>query len=65
MDPTAIIAATLAALNLVEKLMPTIQQLGTSGVITAEQQQIIRDQYNALRAQGDAAFSGPEWQVSQ
>ena len=52
-----------AALALIEKLAPTIQNAFTRGEITAAQQQAARDQYLALRAKADDAFSGPEWVI--
>ena len=58
------IAAAVAAINLIEKLLPTIQSAAKAGTITPEQQQLVNDRYKALRAKGDAAFSGPEWQVT-
>ena len=51
-----------AALALAEKLIPRLAALVKSGEITPEQQQAVRDQYAALRAQADAAFTGPEWE---
>ncbi len=57
------IAAAVAAINLIEKLLPTIAKGVKAGQITPEQQQLVHDRYKSLRANGDAAFSGPEWQV--
>lgn len=54
-----------AALALLEKLLPVIQQQVKTGQITPEEQQKIRDQYNSLRNQGDAAFAGPEWNITK
>jgi len=53
-----------AALALAEKLAPLIQQKVQSGEITAEQQLEARNRYLALRAKGDEAFTGPEWEPS-
>jgi hypothetical protein len=58
------IIALNAALALAEKLLPIIESQVAKGQITPSQQQIIRDQYMALRAKADAAFQGQEWDVT-
>lgn len=64
MDPVTIIGLTNAALTLIEQALPQIQALANKGEITPAQQQAVLDRYNAFKASGDAAFSGPEWQKS-
>lgn len=54
-----------AAIALIEKLIPVIQARVKAGQVTPEQQQLLRDKYNSLVNAGDAAFSGPEWQVEK
>lgn len=63
MPPSAIIALANALLAGLDVLVPKIQDLFKSGEISVEEQQSIRDKYLALRSQGDAAFTGPEWNV--
>jgi hypothetical protein len=58
------IAAATAALNLLEVLIPQIQQLALKGAVTPEQQTALLAKYNSLKNAGDAAFSGPEWNLS-
>ena len=58
------LALISAGLALLETLIPKIGQLFTSGQITAEEQAAVRARYLALRGLGDAAFTGPEWDVS-
>lgn len=52
-----------ALLTALEALVPKIQELFKSGNVTKEEQQQVRDRYNALRAAGDSAFTGPEWEI--
>jgi len=52
-----------AALALLEKLLPIIAERVKSGQVTPSQQTDLRKRYTALRAAGDAAFTGPEWEV--
>jgi hypothetical protein len=52
-----------AALTLLEQLLPKIQQSVAKGDVTVEEQRAVHERYAALRATGDAAFSGPEWQI--
>lgn len=54
-----------AALALAEKLLPIIDARVKSGAITPEQQLESRNKYLALRALGDAAFTGPEWEIEK
>ena len=58
-----LILALNAALALAEKLMPIIQERMKAGEITPLVQAQARERYLALRAQADAAFTGPEWEV--
>lgn len=57
------LAAITAALTVVEKLMPLVEQAAKKGDITPEQQKAVRDKYNLLKDQADRMFEGPEWQV--
>jgi hypothetical protein len=59
-----LILALNAALALAEKLIPIIQERIRAGEISPEVQTQARERYLALRAQADAAFSGPEWEVN-
>lgn len=56
------IALANAALALLELLLPKIQEGVKTGDVSVEDQAAVRSKYEALRAQGDAAFSGPGWQ---
>jgi hypothetical protein len=56
-------AAVSAALTLLEFLLPKIEDAVKRGEVSPEKQKELRDRYNQLRAQGDTAFSGPEWKV--
>jgi hypothetical protein len=62
MDPATILSLATVAIDLVEKLLPAIDQLRLKGNITAEQQQQVRARYESLKARADGQFSGPEWQ---
>lgn len=53
----------LAAIDLLQLLIPQIKAAVKTGDINTVDQQKVRDRYNALRASGDAAFTGPEWEV--
>ena len=57
------IALALAALQLAKQAIPVLEKLGQSGAITVEQQKEVLDAYNALKAAGDAAFTGDEWTI--
>ncbi len=54
-------ATILAALDLLDKLMPEIQAAIARGEITPEMQQAIKTKVDAVRAYD---FSGSEWQPS-
>ncbi len=55
------IAAALAALELVEKLMPLIEAQVQKGEVTPEQQLALKTRVDAVRAYD---FSGSHWQPS-
>lgn len=57
------LALALAALQLAKKAIPVIEDLFKKGQITKEDQQKVLDDYNALKAAGDAAFTGDEWTI--
>jgi len=57
------ILAANAALLLVEKLLPLIEQKVKSGEISAEDQAMFRARYQAMRAKGDANFAEVHWQI--
>ena len=52
-----------AAITLIEKLIPVINNAVKDGQVTPEAQAELRDRYTALRTQADAAFTGPEWML--
>ena len=54
-----------AALTLIEKLVPVINDAVKNGQVTPEAQAELRNRYTALRTQADTAFTGPEWQVEK
>lgn len=56
MNPALVAQLALAALELA---LPKIEELVREGKISPQEQQDLRDRYNALR--GHAAFTGPEW----
>ena len=64
MDPATVISLATVAIDLVEKLLPAIEQLRLRGEITAEQQQQVLSRYQSLRTRADGQFSGPEWQIA-
>lgn len=57
--------AIILGFNLLNILIPKVEEAIKSGQITPEQQQKVRDAYLQLRALGDGAFAGPEWDPSQ
>jgi hypothetical protein len=57
------IAAAGAALLLVEKLIPLIEEQVKAGQVPVAKQIELRARYEALRAKGDAAFGAAHWQV--
>ena len=61
MDPATIISLATVAIDLVEKLLPAIEQLRAKGEITPEQQQELMDRYQSLKARADGQFSGAHW----
>ncbi len=54
-----------AALTLLEKLIPYIAQQVKRGAVSPDEQQKLHDRYTTLKAQGDLAFSGPEWRIEK
>jgi hypothetical protein len=52
-----------AAINLVTLLLPKIDEAVKNGQVSVEAQRELRAKYNTLRAAGDAAFTGPEWEI--
>jgi hypothetical protein len=62
MDPVTAINLAVTGLNLVEQLLPVIEQMRLSGDITAAQQAEVRARYESLKARADGQFNGPEWQ---
>lgn len=63
MTPAEVLLAINSGLNLVDALLPQLQQHKLSGDITPEQQQAVLDRYAALREKANEMFSGPEWQT--
>lgn len=64
MNAIEILNLTNAGLNLLEELVPVIQNFKPVE-ISPEQQQLVLDRYQKLRGDLDAAFSGPEWQIQK
>ena len=62
---SAILLAFNAALALAEKLMPLLTEAFARGEMSVAEQQAARDRYQSMRAAGDAAFTGPQWQRSK
>lgn len=58
-----IAAVVLGVIDLLTKLIPIITQAKLFGTVSPEEQQKVLDAYNALRAQGDAAFAAEHWQI--
>lgn len=52
-----------AALGLLSLLLPRIDNAVKNGQVSVEAQAGLRKQYDHLRATGDAAFQGPEWNI--
>jgi hypothetical protein len=63
MIPQAIMLAS-AAIALLEQLLPVISNAVKSGQVSAEEQSLLLSHYQRLKNSGDAAFTGPEWDVS-
>ena len=61
---TQIIGTIDASLSLIEALWPLLTHGIQTGQVTPEQQQVVRNRYLSLRNAGDAAFTGPEWDVT-
>lgn len=66
MEPVEYMALANAAINLVEALIPKIQELTKQGLVSPEDQQKLFDRANTLMEgiESGLAFSGPEWQKS-
>jgi hypothetical protein len=61
----AVVTLAIAALDFLEKIMPSITSLKISGQITTEEQSQLHAKLNNLRSQIDSQFSGPEWEVTE
>ena len=59
------IQAALAAIALVEKLLPVITEQFKAGQVTAEEQQAVNTRYLQLRSNLDGHFLSPEWKIEQ
>jgi hypothetical protein len=55
------IQAGITILN--NELIPAIKNMVASGQVTPEQEAVVKAQYEAYRANFDASFDGPEWQI--
>jgi hypothetical protein len=64
MDPITVIALADAAIAFLNKAIPAIRDAFEGGEIPADKQAEVRRKYEALRAAGGAAFSGPEYELS-
>lgn len=62
MDPVTVITLAISAAKVVKDLAPEIRRLFEAGEITAQQQQELLAEINAIRTH--AAFTGPEWELS-
>ena len=58
------LAAIVAAIGLIETLLPIIQQRVKNGTITPEEQQKVLDDYKRLKTKADGVFTGPEWEIN-
>jgi hypothetical protein len=63
MDPLTVIALTNAALSVLEKSIPVINDLKLQGLITKEAQEELLKKYESLKNTADGQFSGPHWKV--
>lgn len=61
---SAELAAFNAAIALANILLPRVLDAMKKGEVPVEQQQTVRNNYEALRAAGAQAFTGPEWEVT-
>lgn len=52
-----------AALTLLDKLLPRIQQMVKDGQVSVEEQKATWDKYHALRNKVGNPFMGPEWEA--
>lgn len=57
------IALASAAIALVEKLIPKIQEWVKSGQVSPEEQKALFDKYNNLATSLDEMFNGDEWKI--
>lgn len=64
MGALEIIALADAAVVFLQKAIPAIRNQFNGGEVTTEQQAEVRRKYEALRAAGGEAFSGPEYELS-
>ena len=63
MNPTTVVAGIQLALDIIAQLGPQLQGAFSSGQISAEKQQELKNRI-ALIESGEA-FQGPEWQTDQ
>lgn len=63
MDPITTIAAASAAIDLVQRLLPIIDQMVKRGEVSAELQAEVRAKAESLKTQSEGQFSGPHWKI--
>jgi hypothetical protein len=64
MDPITVLALANAAVALAQKAIPVIRDAFASGDIPDEEAAEWRKKYEALRALGGEAYSGPDYELS-
>jgi hypothetical protein len=64
MDPLTLLALTAGAIEIADRLVAEVERRKRDGDISAAEQLPVREMYLALRARGDAAFQGPEFEPS-
>ena len=60
---TKIVGIFIGLLNLLEEMLPVIENLRVTGLITAAQQAEMKERYRRLKERADGQFSGPEWMI--
>jgi len=55
------LALAIAALNLLDKLMPIIDADVKAGTVSVEDQKKVRTEYENLVGRLDELFDGPQW----